>query len=88
MHTFFRWEFYNCLSAYPGVVGEALNADIELLASPGLGLVEKKTESNTPMDLPYYYNRTLMSDEELIWNLDDFVPDLVIISLGGNDYNH
>ena len=75
------------MNGYPGLVGEALDADIELLASPGLGLVEKPSKPS-PMDLPYYYNRTLMSDEEFIWNPDDLVPDLVIISLGGNDYNH
>lgn len=38
--------------------------------------------------MPDYYNRTLQTEEQPFWNFTQWRPDLVIISLGGNDYNH
>ena len=42
------------------------------------------------LPLPGYYNRTMQADDKLddLWSPSKFVPDLVVISLGGNDYNH
>ena len=42
------------------------------------------------LTLPDFYNRTMESDDNpaTLWNPEKFVPDLVVISLGGNDYNH
>ena len=42
------------------------------------------------LTLPDYYNRTMQSDDspKTVWNPELFEPDLVVISLGGNDYNH
>ena len=40
-----------------------------------------------PLTMPGYFNRTMQTAGE-VWNPARFVPDLVVISLGGNDYNH
>ena len=43
-----------------------------------------------PLPLPGFYNRTMESDdrEGYEWDPAKFEPELVVISLGGNDYNH
>lgn len=38
--------------------------------------------------MPDYYNRTLQSDSKHLWDPTNFIPDIVLTSLGGNDYNH
>ena len=88
----FGWEYENCDAGYVHLVGEALNADIEVLAIAGIGLTQnaraKQQWQLGPLPLPGYYNRTLQSEKSMIWDTSKFVPELVVISLGGNDYNH
>ena len=86
------WEYTNCDAGYVHLVGEALDADIEVLAIAGIGLTQNANAKQKwqlgPLPLPDYYNRTLQSDADTMWDPENFVPDLVVISLGGNDYNH
>ena len=42
-----------------------------------------------PEPMPYYWtNRTLETAETPLWDFTAQQPNLVVISLGGNDYNH
>ena len=86
------WQYSNCDQTVSGLLGRRLDASVSVQAQPSMGLVQNamaKTPyvvGNTPM--PVLFNRTLMSDKSTAWPIGRWVPDAVLISLGGNDYNH
>jgi lysophospholipase L1-like esterase len=79
----------NALSAWPAIVGERAEASAMVVAWSGKGMVrnygDKMTTSEDPM--PTYYNRTLGEDATLLWDTSKYVPDIVIVALGSNDYS-
>ena len=86
------WQYSNCDQTVSGLLGRRLDASVSVQAQPSMGLVQNamaKTPyiiGKTPM--PVLFNRTLMSDKSTVWPIGQWVPDAVLISLGGNDYNH
>lgn len=76
------------------LVGKSLDSDIEVFAISGIGLTQnartKQQWEMGPLPLPGFYSRTMESDnrEDYEWDPANFEPELVVISLGGNDYNH
>jgi lysophospholipase L1-like esterase len=65
------------------------NAQYSLVCYSGKGVVRNygAPGQTSPDPMPVYYNRTLTSIPDNIWNFKQFVPDLVIITLGGNDFS-
>ncbi|KAL9653080.1 hypothetical protein ABK040_006299 [Willaertia magna] len=55
----------------------------------GKGVVRNYGDKNTTSKNPYpsYYPRTLGNDVKNEWKFSQFVPDLVVITLGGNDFS-
>ncbi|KAG2388008.1 hypothetical protein C9374_000858 [Naegleria lovaniensis] len=46
---------------------------------------ENSTQSKDPF--PYYYPRTIANSGEYEWNYQTYIPHLVVITLGGNDFS-
>jgi len=87
-------EYENCAESFSGQLAEKFNAQIHLQAMAGRGLVRNADEwvpflSSGPT-IPEAANRTICADSDpgKVWNFSSWVPDLVILSLGGNDYNN
>lgn len=86
----------NILYSYATLVGEAVNADVHTVAWSGKGVVRNYGDVNptSPDPMPIFYNRTLgiSSDPELYWvpngvGPSAFIPDVVLVTLGSNDYS-
>lgn len=63
---------------------------MEMLAISGIGVYQNNF-SFMPMalgqnTLPDFYNQTLQSESDMIYDASANVPDLVVYFLGGNDY--
>jgi len=88
----YPWKYGNCNMGYPGVLGRSLNAEISVQAIAGIGLTQNAYADVSVLlgedTMPDYYNRTLQTEEQPLWNFTEWHPDLVIVSLGGNDFNH
>ena len=73
-------------------MGNDLDAEIDIMAIAGIGLTQNANAREKwqmgKLTLPDYFNRTMETDEKHLWDREKNVPDLVVISLGGNDYNH
>ena len=84
------WKYDNCDTASPGVLGRDLKAEISVQAIAGIGLLQNSFAAHKivmgDLTMAQFYKRTLLSNPALY----DFswAPDLVLISLGGNDFNH
>lgn len=80
--------------AYAYVLSRAVEADIDVVAWSGKGVVRNYGDANKLSDLPMpgYYNRTLATEaatsvENNYWMPHRYSPNLVMISLGTNDYS-
>ncbi len=81
--------YENSYFSYAPITARALGAESHSIAISGFGAVRNYGAANTtsPDPVPTYYNRTLMTRGDMIWNFDSWVPDAVIIKLGTNDYS-
>ena len=79
-------DFYskdeNSYSSYGAIAARELNAELTLTTWSGLGLVRNYDDS--PMPLP---ERITNKDANKKWDFSNYVPDIVIINLGTNDFN-
>ncbi|CAN0088279.1 unnamed protein product [Ectocarpus fasciculatus] len=81
----------NILDSYATLVANDIGAELHTIAWSGKGVVrnygDEQTTSADPM--PIYYNRTLgeYDDTSLTWNPRHYLPDVVMVMLGANDYS-
>lgn len=82
-------EFKNNWKAFSAVAARELNAEYQIAAISGRGLVknygEKTDTSAEPLSL--YYDRTLQNDPKIKWDFKSWTPDAVVINLGTNDFS-
>jgi len=86
------WKYDNCDMTSHAMLGRRLNAEVNVQAIAGIGLTQNAFASmpfllgkNT---MPEYYKRVLQTQEKPAWDFEQSRPDLVVVSLGGNDFNH
>ncbi len=75
--------------SYAQEVARKLNAEAHLIAISGKGIVrnygDKEKISKDP--LPSFYDFTLQNDPSKKWDFKKWVPDMVFINLGTNDFS-
>ncbi len=82
--------YHNAYKAFGSLVAEHFDADFQAVAVSGIGLMH--TYSSSPDDdlrpLPEVYDSVLLQDPDSpAWDPKGFVPDLVLIVLGTNDFS-
>ena len=75
--------------AFGPIVARAFNADYHLTSVSGIGLVRNYSNKYDARPLPAIYNLVHLNDQTNVkrWNLNNFVPDVVLIELGTNDFS-
>lgn len=69
-----------------GLVTSDLSADAIMVAYSGKGLWQNSYRPDTET-MGVLYPRTLPDDATSLWDFSRFVPDVVVVSLGGSDYS-
>ncbi|GMI43007.1 hypothetical protein TrCOL_g6938 [Triparma columacea] len=85
------WEYDNCDAGYPGILGYELDSDVGVAAEGGLGITRNAPGEGRTTMRGYWNNQTLLTDPIPAWGGPEEgsrTPDVVVVSLGGNDYNH
>eukprot|EP00957_Ditylum_brightwellii_P116181 8862098-Ditylum_brightwellii.AAC.1 len=87
------WEYDNCDSTVGGDLAKRFQAQVSFQASAGMGVTQNAAAAEQwqlgPLPLPALINRTLMTNSKERWPYETRpLPDLVVVSLGGNDFNH
>lgn len=84
-----RRPYDNANLAYGPVTARTLNADFQVIAISGKGMVhnygDTKPISDEPM--PLYFDRTLYAKPEGKWDFPSWIPDVVVVALGSNDFS-
>ena len=72
--------------AYGSLLGRQFNADVVTTCVSGTG-VYRNLDGTTHQSFPVLYRRIFPSEETPEWNTELFVPDIIVINLGNNDFN-
>jgi len=72
--------------AYGPLAARALSADVHVVAWSGKGLY-RNLDGSTTETMPILWQRTIPTDGSSHWDPSQWVPDVVVINLGTNDYN-
>ena len=87
----FSIQTENVLDGYASLTARAFSADFHTISWSGKGAVRNYGDSQqTSVDpLPYYYNRTIATNanSNKYWNPNNWVPDIIYVMLGSNDYS-
>lgn len=84
-------RFTNAHTAFAGNVTKAFHAQSIILGWSGAGMVknyEATTAKRSSTPFPYYYDRVLEANNEKPWDYTSWIPELVVICLGTNDYTY
>lgn len=82
-------EYTNTNRSFPSIVTRAFGAQSMILGWSGAGMVRNYgySKKRSPKPYPYHYNRTLGEVESTQWDFTRYIPDLVVICLGTNDFS-
>ena len=72
---------------YARVLGDRVDAQVHLVAYGGRGLVRDWQDIRDTNNAPQFYQWSLPDDSSKPWDHRRFVPDVVSICLGTNDFN-
>ncbi|MFY0562545.1 GDSL-type esterase/lipase family protein [Archangium lansingense] len=73
--------------AYGSILGRRFNAEVVTTCISGTGVYRNLDGSTEGKAFPYLYTRIYPDDEKLLWNTSYFIPDVIVINLGNNDFN-
>lgn len=79
-------SYTNIYLGFGPVIARHYNAQYQMTSRGGIGLVQD-WEGNSANNLPNYFDRALFYSGEPKWNFSQWIPDLVVVCLGLNDYN-
>lgn len=85
----FKPETENATLSFAALIGQSLNSDYAMVAYSGKGVVRNYGDPNkTSVDpMPSLYNRTCCYDSTLLWDFTSWIPQVVVINLGTNDFS-
>ena len=77
------YDQHNAYRSYGPITSRALNAQWQLTAVAGIGLIHSCC--NMDIVMPDVFDKTLLRDNKLPWDFRRYQPDVVTICLGQND---
>lgn len=85
----FKAETENCNLAYGCIISRYFDADYTFIAHSGRGAVRNygdtaRVSKQTMKDLML---NTFDGDKDIKWSFKEYIPDLVVINLGSNDFS-
>jgi hypothetical protein len=77
------------LLAYGALTAQALDAAVHVIAWSGKGMWRQFGDGSTPspLQMPDLYERTIPDDAASTWDHTAFVPEVIVINLGTNDWS-
>lgn len=84
-----RRPFDNNYAAYGSVTARAVDAEFSVQAVSGLGMVHNYGDpvAMSAQPMPPLYDQTLFSRAQPKWDMTKWVPDVIVVALGTNDFS-
>lgn len=80
-------QWSNAQETFGKIIAHDLNAQCELVSYGGRGMTRDWRGLTTVCNAPQYYTNALPDDPSSYWDPQRYVPDLVAICIGQNDFN-
>jgi hypothetical protein len=77
------YDQHNAYMSYGPLTARALNAQWHISAVSGIGMIHSCCDMKILM--PKVFDKINMSGDSLLWNFNEYTPDIVTICLGQND---
>ncbi|HET7117428.1 MAG TPA: SGNH/GDSL hydrolase family protein [Hanamia sp.] len=77
------YDEHNAYMSYGPLTARALNAQWHITAVSGIGMIHSCC--NMKITMPQVFDKVDQRDDSILWNFNDYIPDLVTICLGQND---
>jgi lysophospholipase L1-like esterase len=77
----------NAARSFGMLLGRWLKAQVHLVSYGGRGVMRDWQGKTDGANAPQFFNRTLPDDPDSHWNHADYVPDVVVVCLGTNDFS-
>ncbi|WP_049723857.1 SGNH/GDSL hydrolase family protein [Gilvimarinus polysaccharolyticus] len=74
-------------NSYGMLLGQQLNAETQLVCYGGRGLTRSWDGNTRDAQAPQFFNQAVANSEAPAADLEAFVPDVILISLGTNDFS-
>jgi hypothetical protein len=81
-----KFPVTNIDKGFAPIVARHFNAQYHTTCRSGIGMA-CDWQGNSDVSMPKYFDRTLMESKDPKWNYKKWIPDLVVICLGLNDYS-
>ncbi|WP_437730912.1 SGNH/GDSL hydrolase family protein [Sorangium sp. So ce1335] len=82
----FTSETENNYLAYSALTGRKLGADTNIIAWSGRGVI-RNYDDEVADTMPEIYGRTIADEAQPAWDFSSWVPQVVVINLGTNDFS-
>lgn len=82
-----RIAYTNTNLAYSAIAAHTLGAQYHVVAQSGLGMVRNYGGGTARPPYEEYYTRTLESQPTATWDFSSWIADVVVISVGRNDFS-
>jgi lysophospholipase L1-like esterase len=73
--------------AYGSLIGRRFNAEVVTTCISGTGVYRNLNGATGERTFPNLYPRIYPGQEKPLWDTSRFVPELIVINLGNNDFN-
>ncbi len=80
-------SWWNAHRSYGWLTGEALNAQVQLVCYGGRGLIRSWNGNTNEINGPDFYELTIAQDNGTQWKHAAYPADLIVVSLGTNDFS-
>ncbi len=78
----------NGYMTYSAITARNLNAEYHAVCYSGKGLIQNNQDDESGLVIPDVYDRIDPDDPELKWDFTEWIPDIVTINLGTNDFSY
>jgi hypothetical protein len=85
-HMHFHSKNENAYMSYAMITARALSAQVNIVAASGRGMYRNWDSAQIPT-MPQIYPLVIPSDPTILWDFTRYVPDVVVINLGTNDFS-
>jgi lysophospholipase L1-like esterase len=87
VHTQHNTQWCNADATFCKALARHFRAQCHLVSYGGRGLIRDWQGSGSVRNAPQFYELALPDDSSSLWDHSRYVPDAVVICLGGNDFN-
>ena len=77
------YDEHNAYMSYGPLTARALDAQWHITAVSGIGMIHSCCDMRIMM--PQVFDKMNQRDDSILWNFNDYIPDMVTICLGQND---